>query len=277
MSKNDKAKVSNTNDNLAGRAQFGAVSASKFDEDAASTCGQQSFVDELQAKIKLLKHIVSALESQVGFLLTFVRAVDCISTPSEADDIFGASNVVGEGLPSKVDEIDNCNPPISSVIQSFLCQTVTTVVYVDMRNSEKKAKNVIILGLEETETETDRNLASNLFSVEFGEQPNIVYSRRLGKQNATIGRKARPLLISFDNPQTAEHYITNAKHLRNSENVTVRDHVFINKDLTKTQAQAAYELRCQRRAAAAQRRSNDDHQSFSSSTVPMLLPAKRRE
>jgi len=52
--------------------------------------------------------------------------------------------------------------------------------------------------------------------------------------------------------------------------------VFINKDLTKAQAQAVYELRCQRRAAAAQRRSNDDHQSFSSSTVLMPLPAKRR-
>ena len=153
--------------------------------------------------------------------------MDCSPTPAEAEDIPGASNVVGEALPSKVDGMDNCNPPISSVKQSLLCQAVTTAVYVDMRNSEKKAKNVIISGFEETETETDRNLASNLFSAEFGEQPNIVYSRRLGKQNATTGRKARPLLISFDNPQTAEHYITNAKHLRNSENVTVRDHVFI--------------------------------------------------
>ena len=94
----------------------------------------------------------------------------------------------------------------------------------------------------------------------------------MGKQNATTGRKARPLLISFDNPQTAEHYITNAKHLRNSENVTVCDHVFINKDLAK--AQAAYELRCRRRAAAAQCRSNNGHQSSSSSTAPM--PLKRR-
>jgi len=94
---------------------------------------------------------VSALEHQVGFLLTFVRAVDCSPTPAEADDIPGGSNVVGEALPSKVDGIDNYNPPISSVKQSFLCQAVTTAVYVDMRNSEKKARNVIISGLEETD------------------------------------------------------------------------------------------------------------------------------
>ena len=175
MAKNNKAKVSNTNDNLAGRAQFGASSASKSDEDEASTCGQQSLVDELQAEIKLLKHTVSALERQVGFLLTFVGAVDCSPTPAEANDIPGGSNVVAKTLPSKVDGIDNCNPLISSVKQLFLCQAVTTAVYVDMRNSEKKARNVIILGLQQTETETDRNLASNLFSAEFGEQPNIVY------------------------------------------------------------------------------------------------------
>jgi len=262
--------ASNINDNSQ------VETASKPDEDTASAGVQQALVEELQTEIRFLKHTVSALERQVGFLLTFVGAVDCSPTSADVDRSPGGSNVVAEALSSKDDGIGNCNPPIASVKQSFLCQAVTTAVYVDLRNSEKKAKNVIISGLEELETETDRDLANNLFSTEFGEQPNIVHSRRLGKRNATTGRKARPLLVSFDNPQIAEHYITNAKLLRNSENEMVRDHVFINKDLTKAQAQAAYELRCQRRAAAAQRRNNNDHQSSSSSTAPMPLPARRR-
>jgi len=56
MAKNNKAKFSNTNDNLAGRAQFGAALASKSDEDVANMCDQHSLVGKLQAKIKLLKH-----------------------------------------------------------------------------------------------------------------------------------------------------------------------------------------------------------------------------
>ena len=34
---------------------------------------------------------------------------------------------------------------------------------IDMQNSEKKAKNVIISGLEETDTQADRDLANNFF------------------------------------------------------------------------------------------------------------------
>jgi len=80
----------------------------------------------------------------------------------------GGPNVGAQALPSK-------DHGISSVKQSFLCQAVTTDVYVDMQNSEKKAKNVIISGLEETDTQADRDLANNFFSDEFGEQPNIGY------------------------------------------------------------------------------------------------------
>ena len=59
--------------------------------------------------------------------------------------------------------------------QSQQCQAVTAGVYVDIHSSELKAKNVIITGLDEAEDCTDKTLASNLFSAEFGEQPNIVH------------------------------------------------------------------------------------------------------
>jgi len=97
----------------------------------------------LQTEIKSLRQTVSALERQVGFLLTFVGAVDCSPTTAEVDGSPGGPNVGAEALPSK-------DHGISSVKQSFLCQAVTSAVYVDMQNSEKKAKNVIISGLEET-------------------------------------------------------------------------------------------------------------------------------
>ena len=117
-------------------------------------------------------------------------------------------------------------------------------------------------------------MASNLFSADFGEQPNIVHSRRLGNPSSTTGQKPRPLLVSFDNSHTAEHFVANAKVLRNSTNVVVRDRVYINKDLTKAQSQAAYELRCKRRAAAVRRRDKQFQQTPSSGDLP--VPAQRR-
>jgi len=39
--------------------------------------------------------------------------------------------------------------------------------------------------------------------------------------------------------------------------MTVREHVYINRDLTKAQAQAAYEMRCRRPDAMTKRRDKD--------------------
>ena len=49
--------------------------------------------------------------------------------------------------------------------------------------------------------------------------------------------------------------------------VEICDRVYINRDLTKAQSQAAYELRCRRRAAAAQRRSKQGDQPTSLSAA----------
>ena len=161
--------------------------------------------------------------------------------------------------------------------QSQLCQAVTAAVYVDIHSSELKAKNVIITGLAEAEHCTGGNLASTLFSAEFGEHTTIVHSQRLGKPHSTTGQKPRPLLVSFDSSHTTERFVTNAKVLRKSTNGVVRDHVYINKDLTKAQAQAAYELRCKRRVAAVQRRDKHSQPTPSSEDLPMLSQRRRRD
>jgi len=158
--------------------------------------------------------------------------------------------------------------------QSQLCQAVTAAVYADIHSSELKAKNVIITGLAEAEHCTDGNLVSTLFSGEFGEHPTIVHSQRLGKPRSTTGQKPRPLLVSFDSSHTSERFVTYAKVLRNSTNAVVRYHVYINKDLTKAQAQAAYELRCKRRAAAVRRR--DKHSQPTPSSEDLPVPSQRR-
>jgi len=67
-----------------------------------------------------------------------------------------------------------------------LCQAVTTAVYIDMQNSELKAKNITFTGLDESDDCSELNL----FSAEFDEQPNIAL---LGKRDQAVERKAQPL------------------------------------------------------------------------------------
>ena len=115
-----------------------------------------------------------------------------------------------------------------------------------MQNSELRAKNIIVTGLKESAECLDNDLAMELFSTQFGRQPNISYCRRLRKHELTDDRKVRSLFTAFDSPHTAQDFIMNAKVLLSE---VVREHVYINRDLTKAQSQGAYELRCRRRAA----------------------------
>lgn len=55
-------------------------------------------------------------------------------------------------------------------------------------------------------------------------------------------------------PVQAQKLITEAKQLRRSQNQFVRDNIYINRNLTKAEAEAAYQSRVQRRQAAERRK-----------------------
>ena len=75
-------------------------------------------------------------------------------------------------------------------------------------------------------------------------QVKIQSCRRLGRQKTD---KIQPILVRASTAEEAATVIHNAKLLRRSKDSLVRSQVYINADLTKAQASAAYERRCQRR------------------------------
>jgi len=73
------------------------------------------------------------------------------------------------------------------------------------------------------------------------------------------------LLVSLSTAEEASYLISNARHLRRSNNELVRKNIYINADLTPAEAKAAYELRCARRR---QRTSVSQTRGSSSATNP---------
>ena len=65
--------------------------------------------------------------------------------------------------------------------------------------------------------------------------------------------------------------LLHATQLRRSDNDNVREHVYINRDLTKAQAQAAYEVRCRRHAALAKRQDRNHNPSPEDSGRPAAI------
>jgi len=251
-------------------------------------------------EILILRQTVTKLQNQVSFLLSFVGAVDCSpsatggggdSTDScgEAETVAGEkSSFVGTVKTPIVSDLQcntsNNQPTIAKQIHckrspdASLCHALTAAVYVDMRDSELRARNVVISGLSEGRSQTDKDIAANLFAHELNFQPNIQHCKRLGRH---IAGKTRPMMVTFDSAEGVTACMEKAKVLRRSTNDSVREHVYINRDLTKAQAQAAYEMRCRRREAIAKRRDRDlnavldgaGNSATSATTAPDLNPS----
>ena len=137
-----------------------------------------------------------------------------------------------------------------------------TAMYVDLDKKQRRTSNIVVSGLSaNSSAEEDAKAVIELLRDEYewdvNEWPGvkIVKVRRLGNKQE---KKLQPLLVTLDSQRTAQYYINNAKWLRASSNADVRDNVFINADMTPSEAKAAYELRVQRRQRAQRYEASGD-------------------
>ena len=131
-----------------------------------------------------------------------------------------------------------------------LQESLLTAVYIDQSNQKRRSSSLIVSGLQPNNSKSDRLLFSQLVLNEFGLQPDITYIKRLGQP---LPEKTRPLLVALRSIDQTQQIINSARKLRQSQNSLVRDGVYINPNLTKAEAAAAYQLRSQRRQAVQRR------------------------
>jgi len=136
-----------------------------------------------------------------------------------------------------------------------------------MREQETRSKNFVVSGLAVDTNVEDKEIVEILCEKE-------LQIRRLGKN---ISGKVRPIFVSVCTKEQASKITSSARKLRKSENALVRDRIFINPDLTKAQAAAAYELRCKRRQAQALKTGchTDSQTSDAQTPLPVLAVNSR--
>jgi len=135
-------------------------------------------------------------------------------------------------------------------------QSMVAAVYVDQRDKDRRATSFIISGLPTSSSFTDQQIVTDLCSKEFNLQVDISSTKRLGKtitSPSSSSTKIQSLLVYLKNPDHTKTIILSARRLRQSTVSLIRDNVFINANLTKAEATAAYELRCRRRVNVARR------------------------
>ena len=119
-------------------------------------------------------------------------------------------------------------------------QNMLKAVHGDLIDKQRRAKNVIVSGMKPSDSISDSELFQQLCFNYLGINIDATFSRRLG--TVKPGR-IRPLLVAFSSEETAQAVLIVAKHLRQSNDEYVKNNVYINKDLTKAEAAAEYEIR----------------------------------
>jgi hypothetical protein len=216
-----------------------------------------------QIQIDYLNHQVAALQRQLNFVLSYVGITEHPDSATGDDGRFITASCPRDS-DKKSDDIDSAtNKPLFTEVlkysaatvhhgvnqpgqrrQASLKESIVTAVYVDQSIKNSRASTVVVTGLQPSHATSDKSLFTNLCDMELGSKPSIVLTKRLGQSQP--GR-TQPLLVVLEDAKNAQQLIKSAKQLRSSTNAEVKAHVFINPNLTKAEAEAAFLIREHRR------------------------------
>jgi len=117
------------------------------------------------------------------------------------------------------------------------------VVELEKDDRIKRSRKIIVSGLVPQVHTADNDVFNSFRENNLTVKPHLMSCHRVGKPTAT---RLAKLKISLDNSQAVDYLIVSSPILRQSVDATIRN-VYFNKDLTKMEAQAAYEERQRRR------------------------------
>jgi hypothetical protein len=245
-------------------------------------------LNNLRNVVKFQSQMIIELTKRVNFLMsamigenTDIKLPHDITTNAGAKNTSPSSIETGAGPMSNVNPIPSTsrasNDTWSSDIQpnrsdyseivkrsfqskkptllSAIKESVVTAVYIDNKVKDQRSSSIVVSGIKQDSTTTDKLSITTLFTQHLNISPDIVSTKRLGKP---IQGKIQPVLVTFHHPEQAQEFIVNAKKLRLSEDQYVRNNVYINQYLTKAESLANFELRVKRRERQLQRQQQAD-------------------
>ena len=189
-------------------------------------------ISSLQTKMVLLTEQMADVLAKVEGLEATLHSCKCSNDTNDSKDAI--ANV--DGIPANVKHTD-----------------VAAEVHRTLADASRRRKNVVIVGLPESEGSADE-LANNdhmafreLCETNFSVVPAIskLGCRRLGNktQSSSNGNKPRKLLVHLESEESAVTLIKEARRLRESDSTYIAENVFLNRDMSPAELKLAYERR----------------------------------
>lgn len=227
-----------------------ALSQSQTSGQLQSTAGC-SQCSSLQLEVSRLNAVAAELHNKVKFLMSYLGIDDGAQNMGASVTAVPISTIAGASMTDHASNTGEIRRP--AALSTQLRQAVVSAVYGDLRAKSGRANNLVIVGLPPSATITDQTAVCELISKELHIVADIKNCRRIGKHTAT---RPQHVLVTLGSTVQASTVLRDAKLLRQSSNEYVATKVFINPDLTRAEAIAAYEERCRRRQRTSQQHSD---------------------
>ena len=217
-----------------------------FAESTDDSTGSQ--LASLRAEVQRQQTTITKLQTQLNFVLSLLGIEPDIEPINNEDNNCSGlpTNVDSHATNQKLWSTVTANKKTQKSRNNFQ-QSLIATVYNDQAESRRRESSFIITGLDEDQHSPDTEQVRDLCPDELNMQPSIVSTKRLGHVQPN---RPRPLLVFTNTVDQAQRLITEAKKLRQSSRQSVRNNVYISRNLTKAEAEAAYQSRVRRRQAA---------------------------
>jgi len=200
-------------------------------------------VVQLQHQVADLQNKVQTLTAQLQFVMSFLEITES-SSPPPAGELVDQTVTYAAAAKPRAPHVVVPPPPPPSALDAQLRHDLVSAVYVDMQSTQRRARNIVITGFPTSMRGSEAEHVNDFLDVEFRRRFDIVVCRRVGKP---YPGKLQPLLVTLGNERQAAYLVDNAKQLRASSTEYVSQSIYINADMTRAQAKAAYDIRCRRR------------------------------
>ena len=255
--------------------------------------------DELKFQLKQQQVVIKSLEQKIDLLVDQLQRV-CdflgLSTVSIQSDTpppvhrTEECSLITDVLPTEAELADSDNLVVmNSHLQKpkanrqqrqshennqTIKDIVLDAVFNENNDRAKRAKSVVISGVQDSADFHDNDLVRQLIRSEFNFDfaPSELHCRRLGEK---IPEHIQPLLVALPSAEDAAWLVASAKQLRNSQSDWIRDNVFINRNLSRAERRLAYEQRCKRRAKNNKNNENNETVSDRGQAIRVVVNSRR--
>ena len=218
----------------------------------------------VETEVGQLRDRVAVLEETVNRLASILLPADTLSWPTLSQAASIVDNVskkvtANSGKTKSVGGFSNGNLPLNDVLSA---------VHTEMIDMSKRRTNLIIYGLPLSSQQSDGERFKDLCTNHWGITPPMFkVTKRLGEVKP--GR-VQHLLVALHSESDVIAVTKVAARLRSSSDDVIRSKVFINRDMTKTEAKAAYDLRLKKRLQRLQKsqKSSSSHSADSMEIEP---------